>query len=286
MSFLPNNCLRLLPALLLAFPASQAVQRAQGQQTLETPALRLAVSPASCSYEITDKRSRVAWKSNPYVQRFGSAVVTVDGKEQTLPLGPCDIAREGGGLALTFHPLAGTPAAWLRVAVRADADSLSRATRNPKTWPCRASTCSRTRCGPPDLKEGYALVPVRMGLMIPADSGLTFTQTFGTYEYEGFHMAMLGLVKQGVRGARHLGRPLREQHSEKRSCPLAARWRPTGPLGVDEPAEVGAVGFSIHLLGRRRLPDHRAEPIARLRRKRGLVETWDVKIKRIPRAPS
>jgi len=44
---------------------------------------------------------------------------------------------------------------------------------------------------------GYVIVPCREGLLIPADSSKTFKRVFGTSEYEGCHMNMLGLIKSG-----------------------------------------------------------------------------------------
>ena len=41
-------------------------------------------------------------------------------------------------------------------------------------------------------------VPCREGLLIPADSRVAFKQTFGTSEYEGCHMNMLGILKSGA----------------------------------------------------------------------------------------
>lgn len=46
-------------------------------------------------------------------------------------------------------------------------------------------------------EQGYAVVPCREGLLIRADSGVAFQRTFGTSDYEGCHMNMVGLVKQG-----------------------------------------------------------------------------------------
>lgn len=46
-------------------------------------------------------------------------------------------------------------------------------------------------------ESGAVVVPCREGLLIPADSGVAFKQTFGTSEYEGCHMNMLGLLKSG-----------------------------------------------------------------------------------------
>ena len=48
-----------------------------------------------------------------------------------------------------------------------------------------------------DIEDGYVIVPCREGLLIPADGGKAFKQVFGTSDYEGCHMNMLGLVKGG-----------------------------------------------------------------------------------------
>ena len=48
-----------------------------------------------------------------------------------------------------------------------------------------------------DVEGGYVIVPCREGLLIPADSGKTFQRVFGTSDYEGCHMNMLGFIKAG-----------------------------------------------------------------------------------------
>ena len=48
-----------------------------------------------------------------------------------------------------------------------------------------------------DSEGGYIVVPCREGLLIPADSGKAFQRVFGTSDYEGCHMNMLGFVKRG-----------------------------------------------------------------------------------------
>jgi len=48
-----------------------------------------------------------------------------------------------------------------------------------------------------DVEGGYAIVPCREGLLVPADSGKAFKHAFGTSDYEGCHMNMLGFVKGG-----------------------------------------------------------------------------------------
>ncbi len=46
-------------------------------------------------------------------------------------------------------------------------------------------------------EAGYALVPVREGLLIPSDGSAEFSRSFGTSSYEGCHMNMMGFVKGG-----------------------------------------------------------------------------------------
>jgi hypothetical protein len=49
-----------------------------------------------------------------------------------------------------------------------------------------------------DAEGGYVIVPCREGLLLRADSGKSFKpRVFGTSEYEGCHMNMLGFVKSG-----------------------------------------------------------------------------------------
>ncbi|NIP53059.1 MAG: hypothetical protein GWN67_13390 [Phycisphaerae bacterium] len=48
-----------------------------------------------------------------------------------------------------------------------------------------------------DIEGGYAIVPCREGLLIPVNSGKTFKRVFGTSDYEGCHMNMLGFIKGG-----------------------------------------------------------------------------------------
>ncbi len=48
-----------------------------------------------------------------------------------------------------------------------------------------------------DIEKGYVVVPTREGLLVPADSGKVFKRVFGTSDYEGCHLNMLGFVKGG-----------------------------------------------------------------------------------------
>jgi len=47
-------------------------------------------------------------------------------------------------------------------------------------------------------EDGEAFVPIRMGLLLPARGGDPFDLTWGTYDYEGVHLAMAGMFKSGA----------------------------------------------------------------------------------------
>ncbi len=52
--------------------------------------------------------------------------------------------------------------------------------------------------GVTDAEGGYVVVPCREGLLIRADGGKSFKRVFGSSEYEGCHMNMLGVAKAGT----------------------------------------------------------------------------------------
>ena len=70
-----------------------------------------------------------------------------------------------------------------------------------------------------DREAAAVIVPCREGLLIPADSGVAFQHGFGSSEYEGCHMNMLGLDQERQYAPGHLGR-----------CQCLAR----GPQQVDQ----------------------------------------------------
>ena len=168
--------------------------------TLETPALSFRVTPDNGRYEIVDKPGNVVWRSNPYVPRFGEAILNVDGKKRHINLDRCEIQRARDSLELTFHPLPDKPEAWVRVQVQSleDGRTLEFSYTAAEAASVESLRLLDDALWTTNAEKGYAVVPVRMGLLIPADSGLTFTHFFDTYGYEGCHMQMLGVVKNGT----------------------------------------------------------------------------------------
>jgi hypothetical protein len=168
--------------------------------TIETPFVRFSLSPEDGSYEIADKQTNVTWRSNPYQPRFGEVTLNVGGQPQRVNLGRCEVKRSGDVIEATFHPFADKPDAGLRVTVRAlnDGKTLEFAYDAADGLTVESVRLLDDALWVTDADKGYVIVPVREGLLVPADSGLTFTHRFDTFAYEGCHMEMLGVVKNGA----------------------------------------------------------------------------------------
>ena len=173
---------------------------AESVLTLETPALSFRLSPQDGSYQILDKQTNVTWRSNPYERRFGQATVIMEGKKQLANLDRCEVKRAIDGLEATFHPLPEKSEAWLRIQIRAlpDGKTLEFSYTAAEALSVKSLRLLDDALWTTDTERGYVIVTPRMGLLIPADSGLKFIETYDTYAYQGSHMEMLGVVKSGA----------------------------------------------------------------------------------------
>ena len=167
---------------------------------LETPHFTLTADAATGRVELHDRAGGITWKPADGQTRLGTAVLRVEGKERRVPLTSGEGAMDGGGIALRFHPLDSQPAAALRVTLRSGADGRGLAVG----YECDAALPLERLRLLDDLltvtaaEQGAVVMPVREGLLIPADSGKNFTRQFDTYAYEGCHMAMCGFLKSGA----------------------------------------------------------------------------------------
>ena len=123
-------------------------------------------------------------------------------------------------------------------------------------------------------------MPVREGLLIPADSGLNFTHRFDTYAYEGCHMTMLGAVKRGAAALITWTDPY--VAAEVRSAVTNA----AGPdarqvLSASLTLRKSATSFQIHLLGRGDYVDI-AKAYREVARQTGWLVPWSEKLKGHP----
>ncbi|MFZ5829350.1 MAG: DUF5696 domain-containing protein, partial [Planctomycetota bacterium] len=148
---------------------------------LESPAMRLSVDAQTGNWSLEDKAAGVRWPSE------GTASV---GQGQGLP-NQFDRAADtdttvriegGAGAAVEFELVDEGRSLLIRYKV-------------PSIGELRVMDDALAVTAADD---GYLVAPCREGLLIPADSGVAFSQTFGTSDYEGCHMNMIGLVKRGA----------------------------------------------------------------------------------------
>ncbi len=210
--------------VLLASPCARGADPApappvEAPAQAESPHLRFSLSPATGRYEILDKSTGVLWRSNPLQARFGEVSLAADGQEIRLPLDRCTVEVREASLTASFSPSERAPDALVKVTVALDPDTpaLTIAWEADKALGVRSLRLLDNALWVSDADTGCALVPVRLGIRIPADSGVAFSRRFDTYAYEGCHMAMLGLVKAGTTALLTWDSPGVELHLESRT---------------------------------------------------------------------
>jgi len=248
----------------------------QALPVLESDYLRFEISTETGAVAITDKLAGVVWGRNPNAPYFGSVKARIGGEIRTLPLESSTLKYAGNSIELTFHPVPVSPELLITVAVSLLPGGKGlefRYTASPnldvQSIDLLENALWTTAAG-----NGYALVPVRMGLMIPAGTAPEFKRTFGTYEYEGFHMAMLGLVKQRAAALvtwedPYISATLQNVPSQLLSAAIDLR--------------KSAHSVEMYVLGK---GDHMTvgRAFREIATRRGLVDRWDTKIKRNPEA--
>ncbi len=186
-----------LPCLLsfaLCFLSQSLV--ASDLAKVETSCFRFSVGPTG-EHELLDKKTGVVWKSAT-PPRLGVAGIVTGGQARQIDLVPAQLTSEHGAILATVHPVGDTPTATLRLRFRAlNAQTLEVSYDAPEVKVENIKLLD-SLLTVTDAAAGHVVVPVREGLLIPADSGLKFEHRFDTYAYEGCHMAMLGLVQGGA----------------------------------------------------------------------------------------
>lgn len=266
----------------LCFAAALAVVAcAPGEASsakLETSAYRLTVSSSPATCEILDKRSGITWGESQGQGRLGQATLLVSGKPQTVQLSQCSLeslARDR--IIATFRPYAGNPNATLRVAFRSLRDSAALEVSYDADPDLQVQSVSllESTFALAAREDGAVLVPVREGLLIPADSGVAFTHRFGTYAYEGCHMAMVGLLKAGAAAVVSWIDPY--VAVDLRSTTNASQQELVTSLSLRKSAKT----FQVRVLGK---GDHVsvASAYRALAKDRGWLVPWDQKLKGHP----
>ncbi len=185
-----NECAAFL-LLSLAAGRPQAQQKAL---EFETPHVRFRLHADTGAYEIIDKDAAATWRSTPYHTRFGEAAFRADGRPRRAPLERPQARPSAEGLEAVFRPQEGSQVT-VRVRALPDGRTLEFSWEGNDVESIRLLEDALWIASG---ENGYVVVPVREGLLVPAGGGKTFTHRFDTSAYEGCHMQMIGLVKGGA----------------------------------------------------------------------------------------
>ncbi len=183
MSQTRNQFVTRLVLVIIAILCSGGERVVCGQDSvaLASSSMLVQVDPATGNWSLLDKRSAVRWPTEGTAGIGTAPGLTgtfqrADGGEHSVRLvnenGTAvtfELVDDGGSLVIRYE---GKDIGDIRVLEDALAVT--------------------------DAEDGYVIVPCREGLLIPADSGVAFRRTFGTSDYEGCHMNMLGLLKRGA----------------------------------------------------------------------------------------
>jgi hypothetical protein len=169
------SALALLLTPLLVAPAPAQVLR------LESPALLLEIDAKTGRWSLLDKTARVRWPSEGTATPGAGGGVEGEFRQQATGANQVRLAASGG-VEIVFELTDNGRSVVLRY-------------QGDKLGHLRVLDDALRVT---DAEQGAILVPCREGLLIPADSGVAFQQTFGTSEYEGCHMNMLGFLKSGA----------------------------------------------------------------------------------------
>jgi hypothetical protein len=257
---------------------------------VETAWFRFVLQPDGRA-EILDKASGVVWAPRPGHRRFGTVTLSVHEESRRFALTNCDVRVVGNEVLASFRPLKMAPLAILHVTARAlpDQRTLELSYQEDDELQVENVSLLDDALGLTDTANGYAVVPVREGLLIPADSGVAFSRQFDSYAYEGCHMQMLGLVQNGsaamvtwtnpyvaVELRSELTKP-QGNDSQTPSPAQAVRQRLSPALTLTKTAR----SIQVHFLGKGDYVTI-AKAYRNVARERGLLVTWDEKLKLDP----
>jgi hypothetical protein len=246
---------------------------------LSTDLVAVSVSPAGGTWAVEDLRAGISWGTRTAGEPWGTVVMPAPGGPRRFPLHPSEAVIENNGIRCRFQPQDGIPIP-LILTFRLNSDCVDLFIEKQEDCVGEIRLFGDGLCCSAK-EEGAAVVPVRLGLFVPAAGEKPFEQYFGTYDYEGCHMAMLGMFKSG--------------------SALLVSWddpyvgislkRETAPSGSPEESVLSAAlclrktasSFRLRFLGRGDLSSI-AEAYLAVAREKGYLVSWDEKLKDRPQA--
>jgi len=281
----PRSQLAQIPVaglLALATHGLFGTESASQPATIETPFVRLTLSGPSGRCELLDKQAQVTWRPPANQARFGEASVATRNEPRRVDLTNCEVRATANELFAAFHLPNADPTTVIQFKARAlpDDKTLEFTCEPDRDLEVDSITLLEGLFGSTDQAHGYLLVPVREGLLIPADSGLQFAHRFDTYAYEGCHMQMLGAVQNGAAAMLTWTDPY--VAAEVKSVLTTNQASPeTQHLSASLVLRKPARTFRLHVLGRGDYVTI-AKAYRQVAQGRGWVVPWDEKLQTCP----
>lgn len=275
-------CSFALAFLLIITTRLLAAEPSGTTAKIETPFFRFTVNASNGACEILDKQAQVTWRSTANPTHFGWTQLNFHEQSFRVDLAACDVKASGNEIVATFLPFSSRPVTHFTVRARAlpDQQTLELSYQEDNELEVESVSLLDQTMAINDTDDGYALLPVREGLLVPANSGLNFTHRFDTSAYEGCHMQMLGLVKKGASAMFTWDDPYVAADLKSTLAPAGA----AGPRQILSPSLVlvkSARAFRLHFLGKGDYVSI-AKAYREVARTKGLLATWDDKLKTDP----
>lgn len=206
-----NPAPRILKAAVafisLALLAATSSSAAPSPRQLETSTLKLQLADGRLT--LRDKSTRTPWCRD--LKSLGAVIVA--GKTYPLALDACQVgveppqvASKTKALTFLFHPL-GSPdpkatppvdnSLLIRIAVAPDRAGLDVSYQAGRQLREEKLILFEDILQAGADQHAAFVLPVREGLLVPCDSGKPFVENLDTFGYEGLHMRMFGLVRDG-----------------------------------------------------------------------------------------
>lgn len=241
------------------------------------------------SWELEDGATGELWTSSPYSEGFGEVTLSNGQKSMSLLLGaPDSVEREDRALRLRYALRPGDGASVGLIVLLSRVENppglaISYEATPHETWKITGATLIQDAFTVTNNDKGSLVIPHRLGILLRADGGIPETRTFGAYANAGaYSMAFAGAVKNG--------------------SAVLVTWNDayttlqTRGLWTDSKFVPGSHALSLSLLQGRTARSFTIYPLGnggyvqvaqayrQIARQRGLVRTWQDKIRENSRA--
>ncbi|MCX7598732.1 MAG: DUF5696 domain-containing protein, partial [Armatimonadetes bacterium] len=253
--------------------------------SLDGPGYRFTVDRSSGAWQLLDKKTGVLWASQPDQPIFGTVRLSDGQMTRSFAIRRFDeIERTRSGLALVVRPQIDNKPTGLTLTfrVRPVGDpagiEIAYSVSGASGYRVVSVTILENALWTTEADGGYSVLPVRLGVMVPASEGLPSVRRMLTYSDTS--MAFYGAVRQGsalLVAWPHCDTELVFAHTWLDNPMVGGRRMNSISLTLVPPAD----SCTIHPLGRGDYCDI-ARAYRRIAARRGFVKTWAQKRRECP----